>query len=117
MQMNNKAEFYNKFKNEFSEREFDPTETMKWLTSNKTITGSWGFQKPTNIMNKGLIFKVNGHHHKGWVLITLGWNDTYTLRFFSTQFKETKNKITDVYCDVLQVVVDNAVEKINDYSF
>ena len=38
------------------------------------------------------MFKVNGHHHKGWVLITLAWNDTYTLRFFSTQFNEVKEK-------------------------
>ncbi len=114
--MSNKTEFYQRFKEQFAEREFDPKETMKWLTHDKIITMSWGFQNPIAIMDSGLLFKVNGHHHKGWVLITLAWNDTYTLRFFSHQFKETKEKVTDVYCDLLQKTVDEEIEKISDYS-
>lgn len=115
--MSNKTEFYNKFKNEYSERDFDPKETIKWLTSNKIITMSWGYHQPTALMNSGLMFKVDGHHHKGWVLITLAWNDTYTLRFFSNQFNENKEKITDVYCDMLQEIVDNTIEKIGIYNY
>jgi hypothetical protein len=114
--MSNKTDFYKKFKEEFSERPFDQNETIQWLTKDKIVTMSWGYQKPTILNNYGLMFKVNGHHHKGWVLITLAGNDTYTLRFFSIQFNETKEKITEIYCDVLQDVVDNAVERIENYS-
>ncbi|WP_064967627.1 hypothetical protein [Tenacibaculum ovolyticum] len=114
--MSNKTEFYKKFKEEFAERPFNQKETIQWLTYNKIIAMSWGYQKPTALDEYGLMFKVNGNHHKGWVLITLAGNDTYTLRFFSTQFNETKDKITEVYCDVLQETVDNAIEKIKEYS-
>ncbi len=119
--MSNQIEFYKRFKNEFSQRTFNPKETIQWLCINKTIRMSWGYQKPTvlkkdNVIT-GLMFNVNGNHHKGWVLITLSWNDTYTLRFFSNQFNENKEKINDVYCDELQEKVDNSIEKIVDYNY
>ena len=114
--MDNKQKFLQRFENEFSEREFDPKETLQWLSRNRITRASWGFQKPTALKESGLMFKVNGHHHKGWVLITLAWNDTYTLRFFSTQFNEVKEKITDVYCDELQERVDIVIERIKEYN-
>ncbi|CAH8295861.1 hypothetical protein EV196_1131 [Mariniflexile fucanivorans] len=114
--MCNKTDFYEKFKTEFAQRPFDQNETLLWLNRNKIITMSWGFNSPTSLDEHGLMFKVNGHHHKGWVLVTLAGNDTYTLRFLSAQFKETKAKITEVYCDVLQETVDNAIERIESYS-
>ena len=119
--MCNKTKFYEQFKNEFSERGFNPQETIQWLSSNKSILWSWGYQNPTALkkddITTGLMFKVNGNHHKGWVLITLSWNDTYTLRFFSNQFNEKKEKITNVYCDELQEIIDNVIEKIADYNY
>lgn len=113
--MCNTSQFLNRVKTEFAEREFDPQETLKWLSINKVMLWSWGFEKPTAISTSGLAFKVNGHHHKGWVLITLAYNDTYTLRFFSQNFEETKPKQTNVYCDELQERVDIVVERIEAY--
>lgn len=112
--MSKKTEFYKRFKTEFAERSFDPNETMKWLTHDRIITMSWGFQKPKGLSkkseNNGLIFQVSGMLHEGYVLITLAWNDTYTLRFFSDDFEETKEMRTQVYCDELQYKVDTVAE-------
>lgn len=112
--MSNKTEFLIRFIKEYSQRDFDPNDTMKWLTHDAVITMSWGFKSPTTLGNSGFMFKVNGFLHKGWVLITLAGNDTYTLRFFSNSFKEVKNKVTNVYCDELQERVDNEVERIGN---
>ncbi len=117
----NKLEFYKYFLENYSKRSFDPKETLRWLTHNKSITMSWGFQKPQALPKDeditGLIFIVNGNHHKGFVLITLAWNDTYTLRFLDTDYKEIKDTEEMVYCDELQVRVDSVIEHIEDYTF
>lgn len=109
-------QFFTQFENEFSQREFNPNDTLQWLSANRIILASWGFEKPLAIKNSGLIFKVNGHHHKGWVLITLAWNDTYTVRFLNIAFEEVKPKLTEVYCDELQARIDEVVERIDAYE-
>ena len=111
-----KAIFYKKFSEEFKERTFDPNETLLWLSINQTIKWSWGFQKPFSLFNSGLIFQVNGHHHKGFVLITLACNDTYTVRFLNFEYEEVKEKLTNVYCDELQEKIDIVIEKNDIYE-
>ncbi|SEC65802.1 hypothetical protein SAMN04489761_3420 [Tenacibaculum sp. MAR_2009_124] len=111
-----KAKFHQKFMNEYSEREFNPNETLQWLKANISILWSWGFQDAMNLMNKGLIFKVNGYHHRGWVLITLAFNDTYTVRFLNHKYEETKEKEENVYCDELQDRIDTVIEKVDLYK-
>ena len=46
--------------------------------------------------------------------ITLGWNDTYTVRFFtySSGTLKVKETITDIYFDVLVETIDNKIETI-----
>jgi hypothetical protein len=63
-----------------------------------------------------LILKVNGHHWKNFVLVTLAWNDTYTVSLLDEDFNITKT-ITEVYFDMLQNVIDTEIEYIEEYKF
>jgi hypothetical protein len=96
--------------------EFNVKETMSVLTYNKPIYWSWGVSNITNIDNKGLVMKVNGHHHKGYVFITLDWSDTYIVHIISTH-GNILNTYEMVYFDMLVEVIDNRIEKIADYQF
>jgi hypothetical protein len=102
--------------NPLCEREFNLKETLQVLTHNKTIYWSWGVSRLTNVNNKGLLMKVNGHHHKGYVFIVLGWEDLYKVFFISTHgnIKDTKEGI---FFDMLVEVIDNRIEKIPQYQF
>lgn len=101
--------------NSIGEREFDPRETMQWLAANKLWLFTWAFREPVNFMNKVFYFKVSGHHHKGYVVITLAWDDTYTVRLVSNKWVE-KSKFEMVYCDQLAELIDEKVERIAAYE-
>ena len=111
-----KKTFFTKEIQEKVEREFDVKETFRILRFNPTISMSWGLHNPMNFENKAFLFKVNGYIHKGWVMITLGWNDTYTFRLLNGQYREVY-KETEVYCDVLRDRIDEKVEKQSEYIF
>ncbi len=98
-----------------TQREFNPAETLQVITHNKTVYWSWGVEKVVNYFNKGLILIVNGHHHKGVLLITLAWNDTYSFHLINDN-GTIKESITDVYFDELQQRIDNKIEYINEYK-
>jgi hypothetical protein len=91
-------------------------ETMQVLSYNKSIYWSWGVSKRTNLNDKGLLLKVSGNHHKGSVLITLGWDDTYCVYIISNSGK-ILNEYKEVYFDVLTELIDNRIEKIKEYSY
>lgn len=97
-------------------REFNLQETLKLLQLNKTIFWSWGANSFINYDNKGLLFKVSGMIHKGSVLITLAWDDTYTVDLFNTQGTHKKT-LTNIYFDDLVNRIDSAIEKIDAYEF
>ena len=96
--------------------EFNLTETLGVLRRNIVIFMSWGVSKLMNFDSKGLLMRVNGHHHKGYVLITLNGNDTYEVHFikFNGEIVET---ITEVYWDELVEKIDTKIEKIIEYNF
>lgn len=96
------------------ERSFDPQETMLWLKAKPLWLMSWGARNFTRVADKALFFTVSGRHHKGIVLITLGWDDTYTVRLLSTQWNE-KAKFENVYCDELASLIDEKVERVGIY--
>ena len=100
----------------FGQREFDTRETLKLLYSYQSMFWSWGASGFKNLDDKVLVFKVNGHHHKGYVCINLGWNDTYTVRLISTQ-GNVKFEQEGVYFDVLFDTLDVKIEKIERYRF
>lgn len=98
------------------EREFNVQETLTLLKYRQTWLWSWGFNSPVNYSNKALSFKVQGHHHRGIVLITLAWNDTYTVRLLSTQWN-VKETITEVYFDQLSELLDQKIERVKEYAY
>ena len=99
---------------EFGEREFNPQETIQLLKMYGYKFWSWGANQFRNLGDKVLTFKINGHHHKGYVCISLGWDDTYTVRLVSTQ-GNIKFEQTGVYMEDLFDVIDINVEKIPEY--
>ena len=100
---------------EYGERTFDTTETLKLLKMYGYRFFSWGANGFRNLEDKVLTFKVNGHHHKGYVCISLGWDDTYTIRLVSTQGNE-KFKQEGIYFDMLFEVLDEKIVRIPEYT-
>lgn len=99
--------------------EFDISGTMRQLSygfERKVKVMSWGSHAFKNLDGKGLLFKVKGHKHKGYVLISLDWTVTHTIDFIATN-GEVKKRITNVYFDELTERIDEYVEKIKDYAF
>jgi hypothetical protein len=96
--------------------EFNIKETYDLISSNKPIFWSWGVHDLTNVINKGLMFKVNGNHHKGWVLITLDWTDTYDMYLITTH-GNIVSEHHNIYFDELVDRIDTKVEKISQYTF
>jgi hypothetical protein len=80
-----------------------------------TILMSWGFKSPRVIYN-GLSFFVNGFKHKGKVSIQ--YNEGQDL--FDIHFADLNDEIIDtinmVYFDQLVEVIDERVEKTDDYN-
>ena len=97
------------------EREFNMQDTLRVLKMDINVYFSWGVSSLTNFENKVLILKVNGHHHKGLVLISLAWNDTYTVTIASTQ-NNVKKTYKEVYFDMLVDTIDKHIERIPEYS-
>lgn len=98
-------------------RDFDVNETLSILKSSGSIFWSWGVSKLIAYKTtKALMIRVHGHHHNGWVFITLAWDDTYTVNLLTTHRNVVKT-FEGVYFDMLVDVIDNAVEKIEDYKF
>lgn len=98
-----------------AQREFDPRETMQWLRAQPIWMMSWGSRNFMNYENKAFYFNVSGRKHNGIVLITLAWDDTYTVRLMSTQWNE-KKVFEQVYCDSLAELIDINVERIKEYT-
>ena len=85
------------------------------LLSQPTILMSWGFQNP-GIIKQGLSFYVNGFKHKGRVNIS--YNECQDL--FEIYFFDENDKLVDtihmVYFDQLVELIDERVEKTEDYN-
>jgi hypothetical protein len=101
---------------ELGERNFIPQETLMVLRHNQNVFFTWGVSKMVNLQNKGLIFKVSGNHHKGWVLVTLGWEDLYKVHIIGNNGK-VLDKYEGIYFDDLVEVIDNRVEKLPNYKY
>lgn len=98
------------------ERPFNTGETLQILSNNKAIFWSWGVSNMVNLQNKGLLLKVSGNHHKGWVLVTLGWEDLYKVKIISNNGK-VLNEYEGIFFDLLVEIIDNRIEKIKDYVY
>ena len=96
-------------------REFNVQETMQQL---RHFGGmrllSWGLHNAFNLANRGLKFTVNGNHHKGDVLIVLDASDTYTVFILNLRGR-VLDKYEQVYFDDLFDIIDERIEKIEEY--
>lgn len=59
-------------------------------------------------------FRVSGRLHSGWVVITLDWNDTYTVRLVNNRWREVGIS-ENVYVDELVETIDVMVERVKEY--
>ena len=76
---------------------------------------SWGFNSPMPLTN-GLQFKVQGFKHKGYVAVKYNeGKDLFNVTLYNSQMA-AKEKIEDVYFDMLVDVIDGLVEKTDDYE-
>jgi len=94
------------------ERQFDPQITFKQLMVKKTIVWCWGATEFTGYKEDALVFKVRGYKHKGYVVITLGFIDTYNIHLLSFKGEQVGETITDIYCDRLTDAIDSLVETV-----
>lgn len=97
------------------QREFDLVETVALIRIPINVYWSWGVEKLYHVEQTGLILKVNGHHWKHYVLITLAWNDTYIVSLLDAEFNPVKT-IKDIYFESLQTTIDKEIEYIELYD-
>ena len=93
---------------------FNIQETLSVLTHNKPMYWSWGVSKLVNVENKGLLMKVNGHHHNQYVLITLNWDDTYKVDYLNRNLRVIDTH-ESLYFDQITEFIDNRIERIGEY--
>lgn len=84
------------------------------------IVMSWGLESCVPIMEceegeGGLSIRVNGFKHTGEVRIMLNWLDLFDV-YLLNQDGSVKEKISNIYVDSLVSILDNAIEKTEDYE-
>lgn len=87
------------------------------LTSRPIILMSWGVDlKTVKTIELGLEFHVQGFKHRGLVRVTLNEG----LDLFEVLLIDEKDKIVNtiesIFCDNLVAVIDDAVEKTDNYE-
>jgi len=96
-------------------REIDIKELMSLLKVDIAKFWSWGAENFRNYQNKALIFKVNGHHFKDAIVITLNSSDLFDVYYVNRQ-TEIVDMDTDIYFDDLVDRIDKRIEYISDYN-
>ena len=91
--------------------EFNVLETLKLLKHDINVFLSWKVNSLVNFNNKGILLTVNGKYHKGYVFITLDYNDTYMVNIinFNGIVLDTYEMI---YFDMLTETIDNRIETV-----
>ena len=64
----------------------------------------------------GLGLKVNGNHHKGYVLITLNGGDYYDVDIITTH-GNIKKRFNDLCFDELVETIDKEIEYVETYKY
>jgi len=101
---------------------------MRW-----GATGFMGMKKEGKLGT--LRFKVNGLKFKGFVYISLNGSDTYDIEFVKVkrrkdeelsklygrtkfeEYTETVKEMNGIYCDQMNELIDEYVEKQSNYAF
>lgn len=96
--------------------QLNANETLLVLRGNPSIFMSWEVKKLVNVDERGLMMKVNGHHHCGWVLITLDGYDWYRVHILSDG-GEVLDSYSEVCFDELLQIIDDRIEWVDEYEF
>ena len=88
------------------------------LTSQPIILMSWGIDpKTVKTIELGLEFHVQGFKHTGLVRVTLNEaEDLFGVTLIDDENDTTVDTIRSVFCDNLVAVIDDAVEKCENYQ-
>lgn len=85
------------------------------LLSNRMVVMSWGTHNAKTIKN-GIRFQVNGFKHMGFVEITYNLGkDLFDVKLISLK-NEMVKEIPSIYFDDLLNVLDDAVERVDNYD-
>ena len=87
------------------------------LQTQPTIVASWGLD-PSTLRNikYGIEFHVQGFKHTGMVQVTLNEGEDLFEVALISESGETKERHESIFLDNLISVVDNAVEKVENYE-
>ena len=87
------------------------------LTSQPIILMSWGIDpKTVKTIELGLEFHVQGFKHRGLVKVTLNEAEDLFCVTLIDDNGTTVDTIQSVFCDNLVAVIDDAVEKCENYQ-
>ncbi|MFW5886855.1 MAG: hypothetical protein ACOCUL_03780 [Bacteroidota bacterium] len=87
------------------------------LQTRQMIMYSWGFNKPMALpKNEGLVFRVNGFKHRGYVKVVYCEGKDLFDVFLLNDKKTEIEHIEGVFFDGLIDTIDCAVERTNDYE-
>jgi len=93
------------------------------LASDRSAMMAWGSQQlaalpekllaPGKVQLGGLQFKVNGAKFKGFVIVRLMGDDTYTIVLRKVRGAKVSDikTLDDVYCDTLMTTIDQLIER------
>lgn len=76
---------------------------------------SWGAHAWTNIVNKGLRFKVQGQKYRGWIILTVNGLDLFEIHYVNRSM-EIKETVKDIYLEDLIDVIDRKIERLENYA-
>lgn len=95
---------------DIAQRDFEVKEIYKIIRGHRYST-SWGMNTPSLYKDQVLVFKVQGFEHKGWVYVSLDWDDTFTITLTKLNRTSIVKQIKWVYIDQLIDVLDVNIEK------
>jgi hypothetical protein len=96
-------------------RPFDDMQGLVNAVRPNPVVWSWGAHAWTKMNDFCLRFKVNGHHHKGYVYLVVNGSDLFDIYLTKNNDKITKI-IDDVYIENLIRSIDEAVERLPSYK-
>lgn len=93
----------------------DCQQTLLLIKQNLPMFWSWGVQNPTVVNENILRLQVNGHHHKGYVYISVNGSDLFDV-YLTTFTGEIVDTIEDLYFDMLADAIDEKIEHVPEYG-
>lgn len=97
------------------EAKFNDPDVVKTIKAQLLTKPSWVMSWGTHewvSLGDALKFKVQGRKFKGYVIIILNLNDTFTILFGNLKKGEwiLKEKYEDIYCNQMHDLIDEFVE-------